>query len=169
MKSINSFILNNTVKVLDFVYSDRDLQRFWLLEVIARSPYFAFLSVLHFKESLGIKNDKTMFLMKEHFYQAINETEHLKEMERRGGDKFWIDRFLARHLVLIYYWIMVIYYFCSPKNAYDVNIKIEKHAYNTYTKYLKDNPNDQKIKEIAQDELNHVEELNKALSMLTSA
>ena len=39
-----------------------------------------------------------MFLMKEHFYQAINETEHLKEMEKRGGDKFWIDRFLARHL-----------------------------------------------------------------------
>ena len=167
MKSINSFILNNTVKVLDFVYSDRDLQRFWLLEVIARSPYFAFLSVLHFKESLGIKNDKTMFLMKEHFYQAINETEHLKEMEKRGGDKFWVDRFLARHLVLIYYWIMVIYYFFSPTNAYDVNIKIEKHAFNTYTKYLKDNPNDLKIKEIAQDELNHVEELNQALSMLT--
>ena len=34
--------------------------------------------------------------------------------------------------------------------------------------YLKDNPNDQKIKEIAQDELNHVQELNQALSMLTS-
>ena len=167
MKSLNSFILNNTVKVLDFIYSDRDLQRFWVLEVIARSPYFAFLSVLHFKESLGFKNDKTMFLMKEHFYQAINETEHLKEMEKRGGDKFWVDRFLARHLVLIYYWIMVIYYFFSPTNAYDVNIKIEKHAFNTYTKYLKDNPNDLKIKEIAQDELNHVEELNQALSMLT--
>ena len=169
MKSINSFILNNTVKVLDFVYSDRDLQRFWLLEVIARSPYFAFLSVLHFKESLGIKNDKTMFLMKEHFYQAINETEHLKEMEKRGGDKFWIDRFLARHLVLVYYWIMVIYYFCSPTNAYDVNIKIEEHAFNTYTKYLKDHPDDQKIKEIAQDELNHVEELNEALAIITQS
>ena len=167
MKNFNSFILNNTVEILDFVYSKRDLQRFWVLEVIARSPYFAFLSVLHFKESLGIKNDITMFLMKEHFYQAINETEHLKEMEKRGGDKFWIDRFLARHLVLVYYWIMVIYYFCSPKNAYDVNIKIEEHAFNTYTKYLKDHPEDQKIKEIAQDELNHVNELNEALAMIT--
>ena len=169
MKKINSLILNKTVKILDFIYSDRHLQRFWVLEVIARSPYFAFLSVLHFKESLGIKNDKTMFLMKEHFYQAINETEHLKEMEKRGGDKYWVDRFLARHLVLIYYWIMVIYYFFSPTNAYDVNIKIEEHAFNTYTKYLKDNPNDLKIKEIAQDELKHVEELNQALSMLTSS
>ena len=169
MKKLNSFILNNTVKILDFIYSDRHLQRFWVLEVIARSPYFAFLSVLHFKESLGIKNDMTMFLMKEHFYQSINETEHLEEMEKRGGDKFWIDRFLARHLVLFYYWIMVIYYFCSPKNAYDVNIKIEEHAFNTYSKYLKHNPTDQRIKEIAQDELNHVEELNKALSMITQS
>ena len=169
MKNLNSLILNNTVKVLDYIYSNRNLQRFWVLEVIARSPYFAFLSVLHFKESLGIKNDATMFLMKEHFYQAINETEHLKEMEKRGGDKFWIDRFLARHLVLMYYWIMVIYYFFSPTNAYDLNIKIEEHAFNTYTKYLKTHPDDQKIKEIAQDELNHVEELNEALAMITQS
>ena len=169
MKYLNSLILNNTIKVLDFIYSDRHLQRFWVLEVIARSPYFAFLSVLHFKESLGIKNNTTMFLMKEHFYQAINETEHLKEMEKRGGDKFWIDRFFARHLVLIYYWAMVFYYFCSPENAYDVNIKIEEHAFNTYSKYLKTHPDDQKIKEIAQDELNHVEELNEALARITQS
>ena len=63
---------------------------------------------------------------------------------------------------------MVFYYFLSPANAYDVNIKFEEHAFQTYSKYLKDNPNDQKIKEIAQDELNHVQELNEALSMLTS-
>ena len=169
MKKLNSLILNSTVNFLDFIYSGRSLQRFWVLEVIARSPYFAFLSVLHFKESLGMKNEKTMILMKEHFYQAINETEHLKEMERRGGDKFWIDRFVARHLVLFYYWIMVIYYFCSPTNAYDVNIKIEEHAFKTYTKYLKTHPDDQKIKEIAQDELHHVEELSKALAMITPA
>ena len=168
MKKLNSLILNSTVNFLDFIYSGRSLQRFWVLEVIARSPYFAFLSVLHFKESLGIKNEKTMILMKEHFYQAINETEHLKEMEKRGGDKFWIDRFFARHLVLVYYWIMVFYYLIAPTYAYDVNIKIEEHAFNTYSKYLEEHPEDEKIKEIAQDELNHVNELNKALSIITS-
>ena len=72
MEKLNSLFLNITVKFLDFIYSGRNLQRFWVLEVIARSPYFLFLSVLHFKESLGIKNEKTMFLMKDHFYQAIN-------------------------------------------------------------------------------------------------
>ena len=54
---------NSTVNFLDFIYSGRSLQRFWVLEVIARSPYFAFLSVLHFKESLGIKNETTMILI----------------------------------------------------------------------------------------------------------
>ena len=136
MKNLNSLFLNFSITILDYLYFKRHLQRFWVLEVIARSPYFAFLSVLHFKESLGLKNDKTLYLMKEHFYQAINETEHLKEMERRGGDKYWIDRLFARHLVLIYYWIMVIYYFLSPVNAYDINIKIEEHAFKTYSKYL---------------------------------
>ena len=63
MKKLNSLILNSTVNFLDFIYSGRNLQRFWVLEVIARSPYFAFLSVLHFKESLGLKNEKTMILI----------------------------------------------------------------------------------------------------------
>ena len=166
MKNLNSLVLNFSITILDNLYFKRHLQRFWVLEVIARSPYFAFLSVLHFKESLGLKNDKTLYLMKEHFYQAINETEHLKEMERRGGDKYWIDRLFARHLVLIYYWIMVFYYFLSPVNAYDINIKIEEHAFKTYSKYLEEYPNDIKIREIAQDELNHVKELNQALSIL---
>ena len=167
MIKFNSFILSLSIQLLDHFYKDRDFPRFWVLEVIARSPYFAFLSVLHLKESLGIENDQTMYLMKEHFYQAINETEHLKEMEKRGGDKFWVDRFLARHLVLFYYWIMVIYYLVSPSNAYDINIKIEEHAFNTYSKYLNQYPNDHKIREIAQDELNHVKELEDSLKMIT--
>ena len=52
-------------------------------------------------------------------------------------------------------------------SSFDYFKKIEEHAFETYTKYLKDHPNDQKIKEIAQDELNHVKELNEALLMLT--
>lgn len=48
---------------------------------------------------------------------------------------------------------MIIYYFCSPTNAYEVNIKIEEDSLNTYTKFLKTHPDDQRIKGIAQDEL----------------
>ena len=43
----------------------------------------------------------TSYLMKEHFEQTVNETEHLEYMESRGGNSYWIDRFLPEHLVLI--------------------------------------------------------------------
>ena len=105
--------------------------------------------------------------MKAHFYQAINETEHLEEMESRSGNRYWVDRFLARHLVLFYYWVMVFYYLLSPSNAYDIKIKFEEHAYETYAKYLTVNPNDQRMREIAQDEINHSNELKEAIALIS--
>ena len=166
MKKLNLIALNITISIIDYLYRGRHFQRFWVLEVIARAPYFAFISVLHFRESLGLRGEEHIYLMKEHFYQALNETEHLEEMELRDGNRYWIDRFFAKHLVLLYYWIMVGYYIASPKKAYDINMKIEKHAFETYTKYSAYHPEDTKIAEIAQDELNHSKELQKAMLMI---
>ena len=56
---------------------------------------------------------------------------------------------------------MVAYYFISPIDAYDINMKIEKHAYETYVKYSAYHPEDKKIAEIAEDELKHAKELQK--------
>ena len=167
MKQLNSAVLNLTVAILDFLYRNRPSQRFWVLEVIARAPYFAFISVLHLRESLGLRGEEHIYLMKEHFYLALNETEHLEEMEAREGNKYWIDRFLAKHLVILYYWIMVGYYVLNPINAYDINMKIEKHAYETYIKYLSYHPEDKRIAEIAEDELEHARELQQAMTMIT--
>ena len=96
MKKLNEVVLNITVAILDFLYKGRDYQRFWVLEEIARAPYFAFLSVLHFRESMGLRGPEHLYLMKEHFDQSINETEHLEYMESRGGNTYFIDRLLAR-------------------------------------------------------------------------
>ena len=49
MKAFNSLVLNFTVAILDYLYKGRDIQRFWVLEEIARAPYFAFMSVLHYR------------------------------------------------------------------------------------------------------------------------
>ena len=106
MKQFNTWVLDTTIYIIDFLYRGRDFQRFWVLEVIARAPYFSFISVLHFRESLGLRGEDHIYLMKEHFYQALNETEHLEEMETRGGDEHWIDRFFAKHLVLLYYCLL---------------------------------------------------------------
>ena len=55
MRTLNTFVLNLTIAIIDFLYQGRDYQRFWVLEEIARAPYFAFLSVLHLRESMGLR------------------------------------------------------------------------------------------------------------------
>ena len=61
---------------------------------------------------------------------------------------------------------MVFNYLLSPSNAYDINLKIEEHAYKTYAKYLSNNPNDQRIRDIAQDEIKHANELKEAIALI---
>ena len=167
MKLLNTLFLSVSVAILDTLYKGRHFQRFWVLEEIARAPYFAFISVLHLRESLGLRGQVHIDLMKEHFAQTLNETEHLEEMERREGNKYWIDRFFARHLVLFYYWVNVIYYLLDPINAYDLSEKIEWHAAETYSKYLEEFPQDEKISAIMQDEIHHAQELSAAIKLIT--
>jgi len=166
MEKFNSFVLDITVAILDFLYRGRDYQRFWVLEEIARAPYFAFLSVLHFRESMGLRGPEHLYLMKEHFDQSINETEHLEYMESRGGNAYFIDRFVAKHLVLIYYWVNVVYYWLAPVSAYHMSYEVEVHAATTYAKHLALNGHDDKILEILNDELQHSQELKKAMEMI---
>ena len=166
MKKFNTVVLNITVAILDFLYRGRDYQRFWVLEEIARAPYFAFLSVLHFRESMGLRGPEHLYLMKEHFDQSINETEHLEYMESRGGNAYFIDRFVAKHLVLIYYWVNVVYYWLAPVSAYHLSYEVEVHAATTYAKHLALNGHDDKILEILNDELTHSNELLKAMEMI---
>ena len=167
MKKLNEVVLNITVAILDFLYRGRDYQRFWVLEEIARAPYFAFLSVLHFRESMGLRGPEHIDLMIQHFEQSINETEHLEYMESRGGNAYFIDRFVAKHLVLIYYWVNVVYYWLAPRSAYHLSYEVEIHAAETYAKYLALNGDDAKILEILNDELQHANELHKAIKLIT--
>ena len=166
MKQFNTVVLDITVAILDFLYRGRDYQRFWVLEEIARAPYFAFLSVLHFRESMGLRDPEHIDLMIQHFEQSINETSHLEYMESRGGNAHWVDRFVAKHLVLIYYWVNVVYYWVAPKSAYHLSYEVEIHAATTYTKYLGENGPDEKILEILNDELQHAYELEKSMEIV---
>ena len=166
MKTLNKYVLDLTVAILDFLYRGRDYQRFWVLEEIARAPYFAVLSVLHFRESMGLRGPEHLYLMKEHFDQSVNETEHLEYMESRGGNAYFIDRFVAKHLVLIYYWVNVVYYWLAPQSAYHLSYEVEVHAATTYAKYLAYNGDDEKILEILNDELQHAHELHKAIKLI---
>ena len=166
MKKLNTVVLDITVAILDFLYKGRDYPRFWVLEEIARAPYFAFLSVLHFRESMGLRGPEHLYLMKQHFEQSVNETEHLEYMESRGGNVYFIDRFVAKHLVLVYYWVNVVYYWLAPVSAYHLSYEVEIHAAETYAKYLALNGHDDKILEILNDELHHSKELFDAMEIV---
>ena len=166
MKKFNDIVLSITVSIIDFLYRNHPIQRFWILETMARAPYFSFLSVLHLRESLGLRGEDHLYLMKEHFAQTLNETEHLEYMESIGGADRWVDRLFAWHLVLVYYWIMVGYYYFDAVDAYHLNAGIELHATQTYLDYLWEHPEDQKIAEIAVDEMNHYIELTRAMELI---
>ncbi|MCM1982237.1 alternative oxidase [Lyngbya confervoides] len=122
------------VFVINRVYRDRPYPRFYVLETVARVPYFSYLSVLHLYETIGWWRKADW--LKVHFAESWNELHHLLIMEALGGDRHWIDRFLARHTALLYYWIIAILYLFHPKAAYHFMEEVEKHAYHSYDGFL---------------------------------
>ncbi len=128
------------VKFLEFIlssfYQDRWYARFYVLETIARVPYFAYLSVLHLYESLGYWHKSDW--LKVHFAESWNELHHLRIVEALGGGKYWVDRWISRIGVLAYYWTLVFVYMMAPKLAYYFNQVVEEHAYHTYDTFLKE-------------------------------
>jgi hypothetical protein len=122
------------VFVINTIYRDRPYPRFYVLETVARVPYFSYLSVLHLYETLGLWRKADW--LKVHFAESWNELHHLLIMEELGGASFWGDRILARTTALIYYWIIIALYIVTPGAAYNFMELVEKHAYNSYNKFL---------------------------------
>lgn len=101
-----------------------------------RVPYFAYLSVLHLRETFGERGLEEK--MRTHYAEADNELHHLLIMEYLGGNKNKLDRNLAHLVAFGYYWYVVAVYMMSEEAAYHLSELIEDHAYNTYDKFLKE-------------------------------
>jgi ubiquinol oxidase len=99
--------------------------------------YFSYVSVLHLYESLGWWR-KAEYL-KVHFAESWNEQHHLLIMEEMGGSDRWIDRFIAQHVAVFYYWIVVTLYMHNPTMAYNLNQAVEEEAFATYSKFIEEN------------------------------
>lgn len=153
MKVLIRSLVGILVFVIDKVYQNRPYPRFYVLETIARVPYFAYLCVLHLYETLGWwrKSD----WLKIHFAETWNELHHLLIMESLGGDRAWGDRFLAQHMATGYYWIVVPLYMLFPRYAYYMMELIEEHAYHTYDRYLETHGEALKIQPVPQIAINY--------------
>ena len=125
------------VQVIDILYKNKPYQRFYVLETVARVPYFSYISCLHFLETIGFKEN--IGWLRIHWAEGWNELHHLLIMEELGGSESGVDRFLAQGTAIIYYWVCVVLYFIKPDMAYNLSEQIEKHAYETYDGFIKEN------------------------------
>ncbi|XP_068641957.1 ubiquinol oxidase 4, chloroplastic/chromoplastic [Aristolochia californica] len=133
-QSINIFLTDSVIMILDALYHDRHYARFYVLETIARVPYFAFMSILHMYESFGWW--RRADYLKVHFAESWNELHHLLIMEELGGNSMWFDRFLAQHIAIFYYFMTALMYSISPRMAYHFSECVERHAFETYDKFI---------------------------------
>ena len=107
------------VQVIDILYKDKPYQRFYVLETVARVPYFSYISCLHFLETIGFKEN--IGWLRIHWAEGWNELHHLLIMEELGGSESGVDRFLAQGTAIIYYWVCVVLYFIKPDMAYNLS------------------------------------------------
>ncbi|KAL2612723.1 hypothetical protein R1flu_024415 [Riccia fluitans] len=124
--------------MLDIIFENRPIQRFWFLETVARMPYFSFISMLHLYETLGWWRTGAE-VRKVHFAEEWNEMHHLKIMESLGGDLEWGDRFFAQHAAIFYYWVLNVMFLISPTVAYNFSELLESHAVDTYGEFCDEN------------------------------
>lgn len=116
------------------MYHGQDIQRFFVLETVARVPYFAYVSCLHLYETLGNRDNTQRLRL--HYAEADNELHHLLIMEVLGGGDAYPDRFFAQHLAFFYYFYCVAIFMLHPRAAYHLSELIEEHAFHTYDAYL---------------------------------
>ena len=138
--TFNKNVIDTVYDVICFLYpvkgTERDFARFFVLETVARVPYFAYLSVMHLRETFGDRTTGLGERMRTHYAEADNELHHLLIMESLGGNSNIVDRTLAQAMAFGYYWYVIAVFFFSPPAAYHLSELIENHAFNTYDKYL---------------------------------
>ena len=93
--------------VLNLVWGKADARRAASLEIIARTAYTAEESACHYLETIGLDREgtirETLELAR---YQDTNEQTHEDIFARDlDGLKNWGDRFLARHIAVVIYWV----------------------------------------------------------------
>ncbi|CAB9496459.1 Ubiquinol oxidase [Seminavis robusta] len=125
--------------MLDEVFEGRYVpSRFFLLETVARMPYFAYIGMLHLYETLGFWR-RSADMKRIHFAEELNEFRHLLIMESLGGDQAWWVRFMAQHSAIAYFAGLCVLWCISPSLSYKFSELLETHAVNTYSQFLDEN------------------------------
>ena len=130
--------------LLNLVWSRADAQRAASLEIIARTAYTAEESACHYLETIGLDREgsirETLELAR---YQDTNEQTHEDIFARDlDGLSHWGDRFLARHLAVLIYWVFAITTLIDHEMAALLGEAVEVEAVKTYRRMLNEQPID---------------------------
>lgn len=132
--------------LLDVIFEGRNpFQRFFLLETVARMPYFSYITMLHLYETLGFWR-RSADIKRIHFAEEWNEFHHLLIQESLGGDQPFYVRFMAQHSALAYYLVLCGLWMASPSLSYKFSEMLETHAVDTYGQFVDEN--ESKLKEL---------------------
>jgi len=112
--------------------------RFFLLETVARMPYFTYITMLHLYETLGFWR-RSADIKRIHFAEEWNEFHHLLIMESIGGDQAWWVRFTAQHSAIVYFFVLSLLWSVSPSLSYKFSELLETHAVDTYGTFIDEN------------------------------
>ena len=124
---------------LDVVFDGKNaFSRFFLLETVARMPYFSYITMLHLYETLGFWR-RSAEVKRVHFAEEWNEFHHLLIMESLGGDQPWWVRFLSQHSAIVYFIVLTHLFALSPSLSYKFSEMLETHAVDTYGQFLDEN------------------------------
>lgn len=125
--------------LLDVVFEGRYVfSRLYLLETVARMPYFSYITMLHLYETLGFWR-RSSEVKRVHFAEEWNEFHHLLVMESLGGDQAWWVRFVAQHSAIAYFVGLMILWGLSPSLSYKFSELLETHAVDTYGQFIDEN------------------------------
>ena len=57
-------------------------------------------------------------------------------MESLGGDQFWVDRFMAQHAAVFYFWVLIGFFAFFPSLAYMFSELVEVGSFPPLTMLL---------------------------------
>lgn len=134
--------------IMDVVYGkERDLEKFRVLEVVARVPYMAWESVAYV--AMTHTSKRTDFARRVYDrvlvarFEQDNEQWHLLILEELTRDRrrTWLrGRIIPQLLAVIYYQVSWMMFVVRPKWSYRLNADFEDHAAHEYAHLVAEHP-----------------------------
>jgi hypothetical protein len=137
-------------------------QKFKAVEVIARIPYqswevasYTFLTALYSNETKAIELAKTSNFSR---VAQDNETMHVvvisQIVKRERLNNIILHSLIPLVFAFFYFWAVFILYAVRPRWALELNYLFEDHAFSQYDRFLKENEEELKQKNVGSEFLN---------------